>query len=738
MAKASLILTTALACAAFAPATAAFAQDQIAAAEETGEIIVNAQRRAQSLTDVPVAMTVVDTARLEESQLNRIGDLPQLVVGLRIDSNGAFGQPSIRGVGNSIAGTGFSNNVAIYLDGFYQPSQSTTDSMFLNLESVEVLKGPQGTLFGRNATGGAILMRLRDPSFDPTFEARASYARFNTREFALYGSTGLTDTLAVDLSYASEASDGFVTNIATGDDDAGQYNNWSARIGLLWDATDFLSFKLAFQHADQDDARPYTFNIERDAAGNPQALGALLATIIPIPGVAVATEPGEVSYELPNNFVATVDSVFLTGNLDLGWGELTSYTQHRHEENNNIFDQDGTSLPLFNTTFGLQSETFTQEFNLSGQAGRLDWLLGAFYFDQRAHQGPFPIFVGPLLVGGAGVATELYSAEVETHAWAVFADATYEVADQWYLTLGARYSDETSTAWYDLNAVAQATLGVGLAVGAVPGRSDDFSESWSSFTPRASIRFEPTPDSSIYLTYSEGFKSGQLTPNAFVTEPLDPEKIQAYEFGYRHVGPHTRFDASVFHYDYEDLQLAFYVQGTGVYRNAATSEIYGAETQLETDLTEDLTLNLGVAYTHAEYTDFAESPDWRPTGAGTYAAVPVDASGFQMQRAPEWTANLGLRYERPLAAGTLALSGNYYYTAEFPFDTAERFIQDAYGLLNLRAAWTDPSERWELGVFGTNVTDEEYRTQVLPGDFAIQQIFGEPSSYGVSIGYKYN
>ncbi|MDX2277883.1 MAG: TonB-dependent receptor [Hyphomonadaceae bacterium] len=739
MSKASLILTTALVCAGLGPVSAAWAQsqgtapDQQATSSESAEIVVTAQRREQRLVDVPIAITAVDAARLEDSQINRIADLPQMVTGLRIDSNGSYGQPSIRGVGNSIAGTGFSNNVAVYVDGFYQPTQNTTDSMFLNLEGIEVLKGPQGTLFGRNATGGAILMHLRGPSFDPTLQARASYSRFNTAEVAVYGSTGLTETLAADLSFASETSDGYVTNIATGNEEAGAYNNWSARISLLWQPMDAVSFHLAYQHADQDDARPYIFNVEPDpATGVPQSLGEL------IPGGIVATQPGDVSYEYPNNFLSTVDSVFLTSEFDIGTARLTSYTMYRDEENTNYFDQDGSSVELFNTLFFLQNETFTQEFNLSGTNGPLDWLLGAFYYDSQSHQGPFPITLGAALTGGAPLTTELYSAEQDATAWALFADVTYQMAERWYLTVGARYSEEEAEGWYNIDPVAQAALGIGLAVGAVPGQSPTFSHSWDSFTPRVSIRYELSPDSSVFLTYSEGFKAGQLTPNAFVTTPLEPEKISAYELGYRYVGADTRFDASVFHYDYEDLQLAFYVSGTGIYRNAANSEIYGAELQYSTQLTNTLALDLGVAYTHAEYTDFASSPNWVPTGLGTYAAVSVDASGFQMQRSPEWTANIGLRNETPLAGGRLSLSGNYYYTSEFPFDTSEQFMEDAYGILNLRAAWTDPSNRWEVALFGTNVTDEEYRVQVLPGDFAFQQIWGKPASYGVSLSLALN
>jgi iron complex outermembrane receptor protein len=409
---------------------------------------------------------------------------------------------------------------------------------------------------------------------------------------------------------------------------------------------------------------------------------------------------------------------------------------YRDEKNFNVLEQDSSSIRIFETIFGIRNKTFSQEFNLSGKSGSIDWLVGAFYYWNSADQEPFPFALGSVLTGGAPLEGELYYAYQDTSAWAVFADATAQLSDKWYLTLGARYSREKAKASWNINPVAQAALGIGLSVGATPGPSTPTTNSWGSFTPRVSLRYELDPDSSIYLTYSQGFKSGQLTPNAFVTTPLDPEKIKAFELGFRHVGQDLRFDASVYHYDYKGLQLAYFVNGTGVYRNAANSEIYGAEAQVTASITDTLELNVGAAYTHAEYKDFPNAPSWASTGAGTYAATNIDGSGLQMMRTPKFTANVGLRNETPLAGGVLALSGNYSYSSKFPFDAVGNFMEPAYGILNLRAAWKDPSERWEFAVFGTNVTGEKYRVQVLPADFAINQLWGKPAAYGISLSYK--
>ncbi|HEY8352703.1 MAG TPA: TonB-dependent receptor, partial [Sphingomonadales bacterium] len=227
----------------------AAAQTQVSSFEE---IVVKAQRRDERLVDVPISVSSVSEERLQAASVESLVSLPQMVPGLRLDYSGAYVQPTIRGVGSPLAGPGLNSNVAVYFDGYYVPNALASDFQLLSVSSVNVLKGPQGTLFGRNATGGAILINTRDPSFEPTMTARVSYARFNRANVSLYGSAGLTDTLAMDITAFYEEGDGFIRNINTGNKD-GEFDKWSVRSKMLYAPNDNVKLTLAYAHTEVDD-----------------------------------------------------------------------------------------------------------------------------------------------------------------------------------------------------------------------------------------------------------------------------------------------------------------------------------------------------------------------------------------------------------------------------------------------------------------------------------------------------
>ncbi len=690
------------------------------------EVVVTAQKRDESLTNVSASIVAFKSEQLEALGIRSVADLAKVVPGMRIDFSGGFMQPTVRGIGSAIAGTGMSANVATYVDGYYSPTQLTTDSLFLNLKSVNVLKGPQGTLFGRNATGGAILMSLRDPTTTPTLEVKLSEGRFNKREAALYGSTGFSEHLAVDASVVYAASDGFTDNVVTGQKGVDGYDNWSARISALWKPTDAMSFKFAYQHSAVKDGRPYAFNvIVNPLSGRPAAIADTLGSIVP-------TERGQSANGSPTLLRTNVNGVYLTSTFDLGFATLTSYTQYRKESVENQYDGDASPLPLQGLLFVDDNKTFTEELNLHGAGDRLDYVLGAFFMRERETQDPFTLTVAQLIpVFGENV--PYYATSSNIRAWAAFADATYKLTDKWFLIGGVRYSDERSEASYTLQ-----TLGALFAPGALANSGVPFNNSWTNFTPRAGVRYNLTDKSNVYLTFSQGFKAGLLTPNAFITTPLEPEKVSAGELGYKYGGPRNRFEAAIYYYDYKNLQVANYVNGSAIYQNAAAAKIYGADVSSTSLLTDDLTLNIGVAYTHARYSDYPNASAWSLSNIGLSSqfAIP-NAKDFQMQRAPDWTGNLGLVYAIPLAGGKLSLSGDYYYTSRFPFDNAQVFYQEAYGLLGLRAAWTDASKRREFAIFGTNVLDKKYNSSLLPGIPAIERNYGEPAVVGGSVAFKF-
>ena len=267
-------------------------------------------------------------------------------------------------------------------------------------------------------------------------------------------------------------------------------------------------------------------------------------------------------------------------------------------------------------------------------------------------------------------------------------------------------------------------------------------------TPRVVLRYKPTDESSVYASFTRGYKAGILNVGGLSQQPVKPETINAYEVGYKYDDRTFAVDLASFYYDYKNLQVSSFQSGAAQIRNAASSEIYGLEGQLRYRVTSDFNVNVGAAWTHARYKDFLNAPFYSfcdpaapatsllfcvpialgGTGPGGLVQSLTDASGAHMQRAPEYTGNLGASYGINVGGGDLTLSGNLYYTSSFYFDPEEQFKQEGYALLSLRAAWTDPSGHYTLALFGDNVTDKRYRTQVLFNTLGIGTVWSSPAT----------
>lgn len=679
------------------------------------EIVVTAQRRQERLQDVPISITAISGDTLEKVGVNSVVNLPQTVPALRFDYSGAFVQPTIRGVGSPLAGPGQTSNVAVYLDGFYVPNALGTDFQLLNVSGVQVLKGPQGTLFGRNATGGAVLINTEDPSFTPSVKARFSYGSFDKTNVGFYGSTGVTDAVAVDFAGFFERGDGYVTNINTGDD-AADYEKWAVRTKLLYEPNDTIRFIVGYAHNDNDDPTPAAQSLyDGLTAANPDQADD--------PGFPIATGPRETSNGFDVASTLESDEFNLRGEFDLGFADLKSLTMYRDEEARLYYDYDGTAVPVFSPDFRVLDETRSQEFDLSSKpGGRMNWVLGLFYYRNRNTYPAFNVSVGgePFF--------KYFNTEVESESYAAFADATYQVLDDVFVTAGIRYGkDKVDELFY----VDPANFG------------DTADETFDSWTPRANIRWQFSPSANIYASYNRGYKAGTFNPSGFSTEAVDPEHIDAYEIGFKGSNGRARYELAGFYYDYQDLQVASYIGTSAIINNAANSEVYGLEGQLSAALTDRFDITVAAMWLDASYDTYDTAvrydQDTDPDSAtyGTFVTSTDDASGNDMPRAPDFSGNIGLHYAQSAGSGMLDLNANYYYTTKVYFDSVSQFSQDGYGLLSLRATYTTGDGDWAFAVYGNNVTDEKYRNQVLPGSYAIQQTYGEPATAGVSVTYMY-
>jgi iron complex outermembrane receptor protein len=704
----------------------AAAAQQTTSGENSGdlqEIVVSAQRRAERLQDVPITITNITSDQLTDANVKDLSNIQQLTPALRFDNNGQFFQPTIRGVGNAVVSTGGTGNVGIYIDGFYSPNPAEADTQLLNVASIQVLKGPQGTLFGRNTTGGAILVNTLKPSETTSAIVDATYGSFNAQRYQGYLTTGLFDYVAMDVAATFSKGDGYLTNIVTGDDKVGAYENWSVRTGLKADLSDNISVLLRYMHEQTNDPSAVDGNIYV-LNGQP------LTSLAVIPGAIYATKPSEVAYRAGSipSYTANNDIVQLTLTFDLGFGTLSSYSQYRRENGNFVTGILG-SLPGVNASVGINyDKTITQEFLLTSKPGtRLQWTAGAFYFD---YTDPFrttlSIFGAPFIPGpGSGT---------DTVSGAVFADATYQLAEKFYITAGARYTHDAVKDAYMIEFPTET-------------RVSHPDISGSRVLPRAVVRYTPGKNSSLYASFTRGYKAGIYDLGGVQAVPVAPESMSAYEVGYKYAAQAWSLDLASYYYDYSDLQVSSYAVdpithvGIAQIRNAADAHIYGFEGAVRYAVLRDLDLNAGAAYTHARYTSFPNAPSYTPCFSlpacgpnyGTLIPGTIDASGLEMQRAPEVTASAGARYIMDLARGRLALSGNLYYTSGFWFEASHLTYQSAYTTLQLRAQWTNPSGRFTFAVYGNNVTDKRYLVRAQSGNTGVGAGWNAPATVGGEI-----
>jgi iron complex outermembrane receptor protein len=691
----------------------AHAADPTTSAAEEGlpEIVITAQRRSERQQDVPISISTVTGAALEQKGIIDVAQLPQAVPSLRIDYAGNTVQPTIRGVGSQVAGPGFVSNVGVYVDGYYIPSPGATDINLVDISSVSVLKGPQGTLFGYNATGGAIQITTPTPAQEASGFARVGYGSHNDINGAFFATSGINEKLAFNIAASYDRGDGYVTNIVTDDNKAGEFLTWSVRPKLLFTPTDNMSFLLTYSHAYTDD--PWTQNtIARDG----QTIGSI------VPNNIIATGRGQVSNNAPNFMHLTSDSGTLTSAFKFDFANLTSYTGYRRDYVSQGLEYDDTPANIYAAEWTIPDTTFTQEFDLSSKAGgRLQWVLGAFYMDLKdIYHYNTNSAVSP---SGTGAPfNSLFTSTNDTKSAAAFGDATYQVADKVFLTAGGRYSHDESCLSFDLYIAS--LVGSGCTT-------------FTNFSPRAVARYQIDSQSNVYGSFTEGYKSGTLPGSSFSLIPVQPEKIDAFEVGYKIANGAVQFNTAAFYYNYKDIQITAYgANGASVTRNAAAAHIYGLDGDLTWDVTTDFALNVSGAYTHARYSDFPNAIGFKqnldPTspGYGQFGVFNINANGLYVQRTPNFAGSVGASYGFNVGGGRLVLNANLFYTSKFYFDSVQQLPQDAYSLLNLRTTWTDRTGRYAVSLFGTNVTSQKYFAQNFTDTFASRAVYGPPALVG--------
>jgi iron complex outermembrane recepter protein len=693
------------------------------------EIVVTAQRRAQNLQNVPLAVQAVTAAALERSGVSNIDRLAQAVTGLTIFPQLGTAQPYIRGVGTFVSGTGEEGSVATYVDGVYYGQLSANVFALNNVERVEVLKGPQGTLFGRNATGGLLQVITRDPSHEAFAELTGGYGSFETVTGSLYATAGLSEAVASDVAlYYNDQNKGWGRNLSLpGRPYVHRRKNFAARTKTKVDAGDAMRITLA---ADYVYAR---------APGT--------ASVNGFPGRRLFDGQGQVGsvYDSRENIPETASNKQYGASARIEYDiadavTLTSTTAYRHYKSFVLFDQDHTAIPFINIPISDLTKTFQQEFLLTGKTGLLDFTAGIFAYDANAGKD------NSVVIQSAVVPTlnSAISARIFTRSYAGFAQGDFHLTDQLTASLGLRYTHEIRTLKGNIVGIAPNPLaGITLVDTANLPRSQTHRK-FNKLTWRGALQYQVGPDAMIYASASRGFKSGVFSSSALTDPATEPETLDAYALGLKSdwLDGQLRLNIEGFYYKYKNIQLTQVVLGGNRLTNAAAAEIKGIDVDVAYApplSVGKLYINAGGSYSDAAYEAFKAAPCYAPNpaplpGNSTFSC---DASGNNMVMAPKFTANASIDYRFPISAlGDLGFNLGWSHNSGFHYDPQNLLKQKAYDVVNLQVMFEPEAKNWQIKLFSTNIFDKIYYTSMFTnaaGDFRLP---AEPRVIGVSFTYR--
>lgn len=711
---------------------------------EMEEVVVTARKRAEAAQSVPISLTALSGEALEQRSVRSLADVAQFTPNLTFDVGaGSAGGTSgssiyIRGIGKTEFNGVYEPGVGIYVDGVYFSRTVGSVLDVIDLEHIEVLRGPQGTLFGKNTVGGAINLVANLPSgklggfTELTVGSLDQFDVAGVIEFPI-----VEDELAARVSLTSRNRDGYARSRITGQDQ-NDVDDLSGRGVLRWTPNSAVALTFIADWTRQR-RNGQAQHLVAFTPGNalPGIFSSTVASTTPYQAFDSRWLSAEEDYNYANGpSVNDVDLWGVSGTLEWELNPslaLTSITAYRRSDTHVGVDVDGTPLDYQATDlFDIQYQ-FSQELRLGGTAfgERMDWLAGIYYFNEEVHDVIWLRALPGLF--NLALDQDIY---LTNKSFAGFGQVTFDLTNKLSLTGGARYNYETKDA---------ALESVNNSATVIPPGST-LSPTWRSWTPKLSVEYQISRQSLLYASWSEGFKSGAV--NYEVQRPadyqvFDPEEVTTYEVGFKAdlLGDHLRVNGAVFYSDYTDMQLKAVV-APGQYTcpptvttfcslvvNAAQVDIAGAELDIVARPAAGLNFNAGVGYVDDEF---------KRIDPALLSVINYDT---QIPKTPTWTVSTGAQYTFPLAGlGIMSLRGDYSYRSKTftEIRNSTAVAQDEYGLLNARVSLVSPKERWEFSLSGLNLTDEKY---ISSGVFLATGIstaaYGIPRTWSFSMRYRF-
>lgn len=718
--------------------TMALAQAAPPAAASNGttglqDIVVTAQKRAEKLSTVPISVSVLSNEDMFKKGITSTKDLEFTTPSLVTNELASFSQIYLRGVGTDLQSPGAEGGVASYIDGVYAPFTSSELTGLLGIERTEVLYGPQGTLYGRNAVGGAINTITLTPGQTWHDMLSASYGNYNAMQANGYVSGPVSDTLAIGVYGAISRRHTFLHYLPSVPDGTARHENEAAgRIKAVWTPNDDWKIIGTVEYARIRGVEAQAF---RQLV--PTAPGYLLNPDLP------PIKFGDITGDYPTyEHVKSFRSV-LEIDKDFGWSNLVSLSAYQAASTHGSLDVDGTSTPLVGSRQNTpHMRDYSQELRLQSRNGaKISWVAGLYYAHNVNGYDPD---VTVLETYASPISPTYFENNVITRiqgdSYAAFGQVTVPIVTNVSLTAGLRYSTDKKKA-YD-----NAVFGQNPETGAISGYTTfpDDRHSWHAWTPKATLTYK-VPGFLAYVTYSKGYKSGQYppaNPASIATDgPVNPEKLTDIEGGIKaSIGNRFNININAFHYDYKDLQVYFVrlIDGvlTPTLQNAAKAEIYGGDVSINALLFRGFTVGGSVAYNHSEYTSFPNFGGTVQVPGGGVAQV-VNATGNPVQRDPKWTTSFNAAYDHKFDDGSdMFATVLWSHNSGFSWDPSNFYRQKPYDVVNATIGYTLPGNKITISGWAKNLNDAHYERIEFPYALGLFGTDATPRTYGLTVTFK--
>ncbi|MEE4146232.1 MAG: TonB-dependent receptor [Halieaceae bacterium] len=721
------------------------------------EIVVSARKRSESLQDVGLAVSALSRVEIERTFARDLSDLasvsPNLIIDDTAQGPGGVAAIFIRGIGVADVEKSFDPAVGVVVDGIFLGANAGSLLRSIDLASVEVLRGPQGTLFGRNTIGGLINITHTQPTGELGARVRAGAEDYDTYYVDGIFNFGITDDLGAKITLGKrDQQEGYYDNVTVPGDGEGENDYQTYGLNMLWNASDKLEFEASYQKEETDQDTPPLLNTGQpgrhlfcDVYGycSPSLTKPITGDrlkvanqgFLPAGAPADKNNPFKVTSAddlVPKKLDATFDTE--SWSFETRWNLSDSYRidylyGHWESEETILSNWDGTPELLYGTTRPADYDQDSHELRLTYDSNeKLSFVAGAYYWesqyemDLNSHIG----FAEP------GLVYDIYQhTKMTTDSWAVFFEGDYELTDALTFTLGGRYTEDEKESRQN---GAQGN-NIDPQTGQYP------KEDWDEFTPRIGARYQFTEDLMAFATYSKGYRSGgflgRVDSDESASTPYDPETVDNYELGIKSEwwDNRLRVNANVFYMEYDDKQEELQLpsnDATGqktVVSNASSATIEGVELEVQASLSENLSLRANIGYLDTSYDDF------------NYEALDgsiVDLSDVEFRRAPDWTGSLDATYEWDMAGGTAWVRGAYHFIGEHfvSVDNSPELKNDDQHLIDASVNYS--INAFTFSIYGRNLTDEDGYTHGYDVDTLWSYAATRPPrTYGLEVIYNF-